>query len=168
MDVLPIEPGVVEPGEPLIVTITGVEEELWMVWDTDGTIWLVPGYAFTDDEGGRYSVPAIPDEFLAIQDPVPTPEPVPVETVPAEETPVTPLPEEPPVEETATDLPVEGGIASLVGMTEADAMALIESVGWTSRISARDGEYFALTMDLRMDRVNLEIADGLVTVATIG
>jgi hypothetical protein len=153
----------IDQGEPLIVTITGVEEELWMLWDADGTVWLVPGYAFTSDDGGRYSVPAIADEFLDIQEPVPAPEVVPV-----------PLPDtgsdgstDPVVEEIA-DLPIDGGIAALVGMTEADAIALIEAQGWTSRISARDGEYFALTMDLRTDRVNLEIVDGVVTVATIG
>jgi hypothetical protein len=150
----------IDQGEPLIVTITGVEEELWMLWDADGTVWLVPGYAFTSDDGGRYSVPAIADEYLDIQEPVPAPEVVPV-----------PLPDtgstDPVVEEIA-DLPIDGGIAALVGMTEDEAISVIEEQGWTSRISARDGEYFALTMDLRADRVNLEIVDGVVTVATIG
>jgi hypothetical protein len=157
----------IDQGEPLIVTITGVEEELWMLWDADGTVWLVPGYVFTSDDGGRNSVPAIADEFLDIQEPVPGPEILPV-----------PLPDTgtggstggstDPVVEELTDLPIEGGIEALVGMTEADAIAVIEEQGWTSRISARDGEYFALTMDFRSDRVNLEIVDGVVTVATIG
>jgi hypothetical protein len=155
----------IDQGEPLIVTITGVEEELWMLWDADGTVWLVPGYAFTSDDGGRNSVPAIADEFLDIQEPVVGPE---IEPVPLPDTGTGSDGSTDPVAEEMADLPIEGGIAALVGMTEADAIAVIEEQGWTSRISARDGEYFALTMDMRADRVNLEIVDGLVTVATIG
>jgi hypothetical protein len=154
VDVMPVD-----PGEPLVVTVTGVEEELWMLWDADGTVWLVPGYAFISDDGGRNSVPAIADEYLDIQEPVPGTE---IEPVPLPDTGTDPM-----VDET-TDLPVEGGISALVGMTEADAVSLIDGVGWTSRISARDGESFVLTMDYRTDRVNLEIEDGIVTVATIG
>lgn len=155
----------IEPGEPLVVTITGVEEELWMLWDADGTVWLVPGYAFTSDDGGRYSVPAIADEYLDIQEPIVEPD---IEPVPLPDTGTGTDPGTEPIGEEITDLPIEGGISALVGMTEADAIAVIEEQGWTSRISARDGEYFALTMDFRSDRVNLEIVDGVVTVATIG
>lgn len=159
IDVMPIE-----PGEPVVVTITGVEEELWMLWDADGTVWLVPGYAFTSDDGGRNSVPAIADEYLDIQEPIVEPdiEPVPLPDNGTDDGSIDPIGED------VLDLPVEGGIGSLVGMAEADAIAVIEEQGWTSRISARDGEYFALTMDFRSDRVNLEIVDGVVTVATIG
>lgn len=60
-----------------------------------------------------------------------------------------------PTEEAADEL--------LVGSTEDDAEAAAEACGWTTRVVRRDGEDLPVTMDLRMDRVNVEVTDGEVT-----
>ena len=67
-------PGMPEPGEPLVVTIVGVDEELVMIVDVDGVAWLVPGYTFLGDDDGRYSVPAIPDDLVDLLSPSPAPD----------------------------------------------------------------------------------------------
>ena len=56
----------------------------------------------------------------------------------------------------------------VIGMTEKDAVAAIESIGDTSRVGRRDKETFALTMDYRTDRITLEIDNGKVTSALVG
>jgi len=63
-EVLPAVCGPVEPLTPVEVTLTGVEEDLTMVWATDGTVWLLPAYTFTTDDGGRYTVVAVDEAFL--------------------------------------------------------------------------------------------------------
>ena len=45
----------------------------------------------------------------------------------------------------------------VTGMTEAEAIAYIESKGRTWRIASRDGEGFALTEDFTDGRINLEL-----------
>jgi hypothetical protein len=58
----------------------------------------------------------------------------------------------------------------VIGKTEADAIALIESNSGevTYRVVRRDSENFAVTMDYRTDRINLEIDKNIVTSANIG
>lgn len=51
---------------------------------------------------------------------------------------------------------------NLVGLTEAEAGAKLKEQGSSYRISSRDGEYYIVTMDLRMDRYNLHIENGKV------
>ena len=53
------------PSEPVDVTLTGVEEDLIMVWAVDDVVWLLPAYTFTSADGGRYTVNAVADEYLA-------------------------------------------------------------------------------------------------------
>ena len=57
--------------EAVTVTLTDVKADLWWAWDADGSVWLLPAYTFTGDDGGTYTVPAVTDEFL-IQPPVDT------------------------------------------------------------------------------------------------
>lgn len=63
---------------------------------------------------------------------------------------------------------VEQMAASVVGMSEDDALKAISDAGLTSRVVARDGEEFPVTMDLQPDRINLTIDDAKVTKATVG
>lgn len=161
----------------MVVDIVGVEEELVMVWSVDGPIHLLPGYSFLDADGGRYSVSAVPAEFLVPVEPVPV-DTVPVDTVPLSDT----APPDTAASETVAPVdtaPVDTGtpgsdaataldVAALVGLTEAEAVEVIETSGFVARVVERDGEVFPATMDYREDRVNLVVAAGLVTSATIG
>ena len=59
----------------------------------------------------------------------------------------------------------------VIGMSEAEAIetiAGISSEALTSRIVRRDEESFMITMDYRLDRINLQIDDGIVTTTSIG
>ena len=59
----------------------------------------------------------------------------------------------------------------VIGMTEPEAISLIEGVSsekLTARVVRRDDENFVITMDYRLDRINLEIDGGLVTKAYVG
>jgi len=59
----------------------------------------------------------------------------------------------------------------VVGMTEAEAISTIESTSseqLTYRVTRRDDESYPMTMDYRLDRINLEIDNGVVTKASIG
>jgi hypothetical protein len=51
----------------------------------------------------------------------------------------------------------------LVGLTESDAMALAAAEGFDVRVEARDGEEFFLTQDHSEARINLTVADDVVT-----
>ena len=58
----------------------------------------------------------------------------------------------------------------VIGLTEEDAIKLIENKSGQImyRIVKRDGESFPVTMDYRLDRINLEITEGTVTYAYVG
>ena len=57
---------------------------------------------------------------------------------------------------------------SLVGMSEGEAVMKVEATGRTIRIARRDKENFAMTMDYRPDRINIEVDADIVTKVTIG
>ena len=59
----------------------------------------------------------------------------------------------------------------VIGMSEAEAIATIEGISseqLTARVVRRDDENYAVTMDYRINRINLEIDNGLVTKTYIG
>ena len=59
----------------------------------------------------------------------------------------------------------------VIGMSETQAIETIAGISsepLTSRIVRRDEESFMITMDYRLDRINLQIDDGIVTSTTIG
>jgi hypothetical protein len=61
--------------------------------------------------------------------------------------------------------------AEVIGMTEAEAISTIESVSseeLTYRVTRRDDESYPMTKDYRLNRINLEIDNGLVTKTSIG
>jgi len=150
------------------VSIVAVEEELVTLYGADGSIYLVPGYTFiaaADEYGyvGRYTVSALPDEYMQVTDAV---DAVPATDVPVPDTAVA-LPSVDPAVE--PDMTVAQEVAdSVVGMSEAEATKTAEAKGLTVRVGSRDGEDFALTMDYRTDRVTLTVIADKVTAATPG
>jgi len=160
--VMPIEPMPpinsvpVEP-ETITVTIEGVEEELVYVWSEDGSVYLVPGYAFLATEDGyesRYLVSAMPDEYVQQAE------------VPGDVTTETAVPGDDGVA-TGVDVP-KGAEQDLIGLTEKAAIQAAESQGWAVRVVARDGEEFPITMDYSTARVNLTVVDDIVTEVYVG
>ena len=150
------------------VSIIGVEEELVTLYGADGSIYLVPGYTFiaAEDEygyAGRYTVSALPDEYMQVTDAV---DAVPATDVPVPDTAVAMPSVDPTV---APDMSVAKEVAdSVVGMSEAEATKTAEAKGLTVRVGSRDGEDFPLTMDYRTDRVTLTVVADKVTAATPG
>lgn len=67
-------------------------------------------------------------------------------------------------EQTSPDAgPTEDSAAELVGLDEDEATEAAEDRGWTVRVVRRDGEDLPATLDLRPNRVNVEVTDGVVT-----
>ena len=60
------------------------------------------------------------------------------------------------------------GLAHAAGLSEADATAAAAQKGFTVRIIARDDEWYPVTKDYRLDRINLVVVNGVVVDATIG
>ena len=149
------------------VSIVGVEEELVTLYGADGSIYLVPGYTFiaAEDEygyAGRYTVSALPDEYMQVTDAV---DAVPATDVPVSDTAVAPA-VDPAVD---PDMSVAQDVAkSVLGMSEAEATKTAEAKGLSVRVGSRDGEDFPLTMDYRTDRVTLTVIADKVTAATPG
>ncbi|MBU3688616.1 MAG: hypothetical protein B7C54_10875 [Acidimicrobiales bacterium mtb01] len=151
IDTVPIEP------ETITVTIEAVEEELVYVWSEDGSVYLVPGYAFLATQDGyesRYLVSAMPDEYVQQAE---TPGDVTVDTA-------VPGPDD---AHSGVDVP-KGAEKDLVGLAEKAAVEAAESQGWVVRVVARDGEEFPITMDYSTARVNLTVVDGVVTEVYVG
>ena len=59
-------------------------------------------------------------------------------------------------------------INSIVGKTIEDAKELAGFNGFAIRTVREDGEQFIVTMDHRMDRINIDVENGIVVAARIG
>jgi hypothetical protein len=160
----------IDAPEPVVqeISIVGVEEELVTLYGADGSIYLVPGYSFiaAEDEygyAGRYTVSALPDEYMQVSDAV---NEVPMTEVPVPDTAVATPGVDPAVD---PDMSVAQDVADTVlGMSEAEATQTAEAKGLTVRVGSRDGEDFALTEDYRTDRVTLTVKADKVTAVTVG
>ncbi len=78
--------------------------------------------------------------------------------------PTAPVPPVPAV----TNSPDAAFLASLVGLTLAEATKKVEAAGFTIRIASVDGKPRALTMDYSPQRINVNLAHDKVTKATVG
>jgi hypothetical protein len=65
-------------------------------------------------------------------------------------------------------LSTEDVAKAVVGQDVTDAIAKIETLGLKARITRRDDEVFTTAFDFREDRVNLEVENGTVVIATVG
>lgn len=57
---------------------------------------------------------------------------------------------------------------TVIGLAEQDAVDAIEAEGLIARVVARDGEFYAVTEDYSVMRINLIVEAGSVTEATVG
>ena len=179
---LPVDPAVEPPidREAMTVTLVDVEADLWWVWDSDNTMWLIPAYRFIDTDGGWHTVPAVTDEFLIQSEPEVVDGPILVEpdggigdgaepVPPPESLPVAPD-EEPvdvrPVGDPETALAVLG---ELVGLSIEEFSAEAKALGYSTRTVEQDGEGLAVTADFSETRVNVAVEGArVVAVQSIG
>lgn len=63
---------------------------------------------------------------------------------------------------------IEPFLESLKGKTEVEARELCKDTEYTVRKVREDGEHFIITMDLRFNRINLELENGLIVKCDIG
>lgn len=56
---------------------------------------------------------------------------------------------------------------AVVGLSESQAIALIQTNGFTSRIASIDGVAQPGTTDMRINRINLTLENGVVTEASV-
>ena len=64
--------------------------------------------------------------------------------------------------------PARESTDGLIGLTEATAVDEAESGGWVVRVVARDGEYYPVTKDYLLSRVNFIVDGGIVTSVSVG
>jgi len=161
-------PPVAQEMPVIEIEIVAVEEELLSLYGEDGSIYLVPGYAFlAAEELGwtpRYMVSALPDEFIeeANTDSVDLPTPD-VTEAPGSET----IDPSDPVVDAEIEITQEAADI-LLAMSEGDATKMAANNGWGVRVGQRDDEMFALTEDYRLDRVTLTIMADQVTKVDVG
>jgi hypothetical protein len=153
---MPIEPMPIEtvPFEPVTVTLSNPTMSLEQIWAVDGTVWLLPGFAFTSDDGGTYSIIAVEDQYLdtASAD-VPTGDGT------------DPMTGSAGCAKSSIDVPaafVADG-SSLVGLCLDTAQKVAETNGFTVRVVREDGVDLAGTADYSDTRINVAVEGGVVT-----
>ena len=147
--------------EPITVTLTDVKMALTMVWAADNAIWLLPAYSFSADDGGEYMVIAVDDSFIQLPAPYPT-DTLPVDSMPIEPMPEVPVPSESVVVDATQAMAEEVG-KSIVGLPVDEATTVAEGAGLIVRVTNLDGVDQAITFDMRLDRLNVSVVDGVVT-----
>ena len=144
------------------ITFTSVRRTYTQLYDSSNIVWIVPAYEYSDASGGTWTAMALDDSYLekAVAS-------IGIDSVPA---PVEPMP---------LPLPGDTGGGSIepgpifatsapIGLSELEAIKVIESEGFTARVVARDGESLSGTKDYRLDRVNISIENGVVVSAELG
>jgi hypothetical protein len=144
------------------ITFTSVRRTYTQLHDSSNIVWIVPAYEYSDASGSTWTAMALDDSYLekAVAS-------IGTDTVPA---PVEPMP---------LPLPGDTGGGSIepgpifatsapIGLSELEAIKVIESEGFTARVVARDGESLSGTKDYRLDRVNISIENGVVVSAELG
>jgi hypothetical protein len=166
--------------ETIVVRLSNPRPALEQLWAEDGTVWLLPAYAFDADDEGLHSVIAIDAAYLSVTRGEPEPgdpgsvDAVPGETKPVDTRPVDTVPVGPdapvstdapaPTEPAAPDTTVGSTVPlDLVGLVLKEAEKVAEQQGFTVRVVREDGEDLAVTDDFRQDRVNVAVVDGVVT-----
>ena len=144
------------------ITFTSVRRTYTQLYDSSNIVWIVPAYEYSDASGGTWTAMALDDSYLekAVAS-------IDIDSVPA---PVEPMPV--PVPGDTGGGSIEPGpifaTSAPIGLSELEAIKVIESEGFTARVVARDGESLSGTKDYRLDRVNISIENGVVVSAELG
>jgi hypothetical protein len=163
---MPIDGSIPPTPEPVVATLVDVEADLWWVWDTDNTVWLLPAYKFTDTEGNEFTVPAVTDEYMIVVEPTIEPQPVPAE-------PLDPVVVDPPTSDPATSdvvAPLDPAVLDqFVGVPLPEFEEVAKRYGFTTRVVRQDGVDLAGTADFSESRVNVAVEGDVVTeIVSIG
>lgn len=59
-------------------------------------------------------------------------------------------------------------LKDVIGLPEEEVRAGVKEAGGLFRVRSRDGQRYMGTCDLRMDRLNVHVVDGVVTEANYG
>ncbi len=154
--------GTLPPPETITVHVSEVRLDLTMVWDVDGTVWLLPAYTFSSVDAtsgyqGSFTVIAVDDRFVTLPDAGLTPEPMPADTVSNSDGSV------------VSSVDSDAATKALVGVAEAEAAKVADENGWTLRVVQRDGENLIVTEDYSATRVNVAVEAGVISaVVSIG
>jgi len=73
-----------------------------------------------------------------------------------------------PIPITESDAIKQSVAEQLIGMKEDVAKLCADSNAWGYRVGERDGEFFALTRDYRIDRITASITKGIITAVQVG
>ena len=138
-----------------VVPITGVRFTLMEIKLANLTHMLLPAYTFFNIDGEVGTVLAVADKYLAFRkNAVVSTDTVPIRGGDPEPAPVQPLD--------------ENSAQQLRGLPEDEATKVAMANGWIVRVAARDGEFFMLTKDYLVNRVNLSVKKGIVIAITVG
>jgi hypothetical protein len=182
-----VDPAVCDPAadcvpadqEPIVVRLSNPRPSLEQLWAEDGTVWLLPGYAFDGDDAGTYTVIAVDAAYLAgPEQPATAPavDPVSTDTAP---TPDTVAPDSKPTYDTKptddTTGPSDSTVDSpdtttdvtapdaLIGLTLEEAAPVVAQAGFELRVVREDGVDLVVTEDFRENRLNVAVEDGIIT-----
>jgi putative hemolysin len=154
-----------------VIELTKVYSTYTPVWDSKGTLWLLPAWSYEDPNGSKYVAVSISDEYyIKVSTPqtptprlLPTPAPV---SPPATSVSINPTPgtePQPPAQSI-----VKFSEKDYLNLSLDDAQKLAAKNGLSSRLVALDGEFFAVTADYSDSRVNFEVSSDRVIRAYIG
>jgi len=134
-------------GENIIVLVS-VEASMYQIWAQDGSVWFVPSYRFTGDDGNYYEVPAITDEYMPF-DVYAQPDPWGDAPDPGLGLPYDPSPNE----------IIDADADFLIGLdlNEAEQVLYDKGLNWTLRVVIKDGESLNVTEDYSPSRVNVSL-----------
>lgn len=141
---------------PVLSVLAGLVTVVWVVW-------LVSLPSSARPAGVPSVTSTVPTTVAATVPQSPRAEPSLAGSAPDGEV----VRERPPREGASTS-DVVTALAGVLALSESEAVAWAEANGYLWRVTWRDGEAYAYSFDYVPDRLNLEIADGIVTFAWFG
>lgn len=158
----------------VVVPITRADVVLSLAWLSDQSTVLVPSYRFSNDDGEVGTVYAIESKYLqqasvddgqgsGSQEPFPVPGSAVVDPSPGQSSGGSPG------QNPGDMTPIaQRDAETLLGLTETEAMKVVDQRGWVYRVVERDGESLMVTADYVTNRVNVVVTKGRITDVSVG